>query len=192
MSKWGAYYQKTAGRKPHELFLEGLVFVTETGSALDIGAGVLSDSKHLLKEGFREVIAIDPAEEFPPLAEKVQDSHFHYERVAAENYLFLSERFDFVTSQFALPFLKPEVFPAVWQDIRQSLKQDSILCGQLFGNRDTWNTPESQMTFFTKEEVENLLENYTVLKFEEAENDSLPAIGPLKHWHIFNLILRKS
>ncbi|OGI22500.1 MAG: hypothetical protein A2808_03300 [Candidatus Moranbacteria bacterium RIFCSPHIGHO2_01_FULL_55_24] len=171
--------------------VESLNFISEKGSALDIGAGTLNDVKRLLAEGFQEVVAIDSAKEFPALAEQIKDPRFSYRFGGTESYDFPTEHFDLVSSQFTLPFLRKEDFPKVWKGIRESLKPGAIFCGQLFGDRDEWNTPETKMTFFTKQETEDLLGSYEVIKFEEIEKDGSTAVGTTKHWHFFNFLVKK-
>lgn len=191
MSHWKTYYQKTAYKPANKLLLKALPLVIEKGSALDIGAGTLGDSKRLLEENFQSVTAIDSAPEFVELAKQIQDPRFQFQNIGAEEYNFLPNHFDLISSQFTLPFLGQENFSQVWSHIHTSLKPGGIFCGQLFGEKDTWNIPGAKILFFSKEAAEKLLTDYEVINFEEIENDSFPAVGPLKHWHIFNLILRK-
>ena len=47
------------------------------------------------------------------------------------------------------------------------------------------------MTFHTREEVERLLSDLEIIELEEKEKDKKPAVGELKHWHIFHIIARK-
>lgn len=47
------------------------------------------------------------------------------------------------------------------------------------------------MTFHSKEEVENLLKNFEIIKLKEIEKDTPTALGKMKHWHMFNIIAKK-
>ena len=60
-----------------------------------------------------------------------------------------------------------------------------------FGIKDSWNKAESNMTFFTKEQVQNLFDEFDIIKFNEVEKESLTGLGNMKYWHIFNVIAKK-
>jgi hypothetical protein len=47
------------------------------------------------------------------------------------------------------------------------------------------------MSFHSKEDVELLLSDMEILKFEEEEKDEKPAVGDFKHWHIIFVIAKK-
>ena len=47
------------------------------------------------------------------------------------------------------------------------------------------------MTFFTKEQVLKLFDEFDIIKFNEVEKDDLTGLGNMKHWHIFNVIAKK-
>ena len=47
------------------------------------------------------------------------------------------------------------------------------------------------MTFLDSEALADLLTDLEVIKLDEEERDGKTASGQDKHWHIFNLILRK-
>lgn len=191
MSNWENYYQKTSEKPPRPLLVESLSFLSQKNNALDIGAGALNDTRYLLKENFKEVIAIDSAPASLELSHKIKDSRFTYHLLKVENYAFPSRHFNLVNAQLSLPFLLKKDFLKVWEAIKQTLRPEAILCGQLFGNNDEWNTPKSQMTFLTREEVLELLKDYEVIKFQEIERNDSATENLSKHSHIFNLILKK-
>ena len=109
-----------------------------------------------------------------------------------DNYAFPENKFDLVSAQFSLPFNSPQDFNDVFNNIIKSLKAGGIFVGQLFGERDQWNNPETGMTFHTREQVEELLKGLEVLELKEEEKDEKPVVGDIKHWHIFHIIARKS
>jgi tellurite methyltransferase len=98
---------------------------------------------------------------------------------------------DLVNSSFALPFCRPEAFPAVWSRIVASLRPGGRFCGQLFGHRDGWSR-EEEMTFLTRASLEQLLDGLEVERLDEVEEDGRTAIGDAKHWHLYHLVIRKS
>ena len=97
---------------------------------------------------------------------------------------------DLVNSSFALPFCRPEAFPALWSRIVASLRPRSRFCGQLFGDRDGWSG-EDEMTFLTRASLDELLDGLDVERLDEVEEDGRTAIGDAKHWHLYHLVVRK-
>lgn len=47
------------------------------------------------------------------------------------------------------------------------------------------------MTFLKREAVEQLFNDFELIKFEEIEKDGMTALGKEKHWHIYNVIAKK-
>jgi hypothetical protein len=97
---------------------------------------------------------------------------------------------DLVTSSFALPFCRPDAFPALWSRIVGSLRTGGRFCGQLFGDRDGWSG-EDDMTFLTRASLDELLDGLEVERLDEVEEDGGTAIGKAKHWHLYDLVVRK-
>jgi SAM-dependent methyltransferase len=101
-----------------------------------------------------------------------------------------------VNSSYALPFCAPDAFPGVWQGIADALVPGGRFAGQLFGDRDDWartgGSPwKGPITFHTRAEVEHLVGEYDVELLDEVEDDHPDASGNEKHWHAYNLVLRK-
>lgn len=191
-STWKTYYDKTKSAPPRPLLVKALPFVSEKNSALDLGAGALNDAQYLLSEGFEHVTALDSS----PIAQEVADTlppeHFLYVISTYENFDFKKEAYDLINAQYALPFNPPESFDRVFQDIITSLKPCGVFTGQLFGIRDEWNVPNSNKSFHTKEQVENIFSDLEILGFREEEGEKPTAAGPMKHWHVFHFIARKT
>ena len=97
---------------------------------------------------------------------------------------------DLVTSSFALPFCRPEAFPALWSRIVASLRPGGRFCGQLFGDRDGWSD-EDEMTFLTRGSLDELVATLDVERLDEVEEDGRTALGEAKHWHLYHLVARK-
>lgn len=191
MSKSTFIYQKRAKKAPNILLVESLHNTKKRGLCLDLGSGGLYDARYLLAEGFEKVISIDASTEYLKRALKMSGENFEFQNIAIENFKFPKDAFDIVSAQFILPFLSSAHFTKVWKQIYASLKKDGIFSGQLFGVNDGWNTADTHMLFFTEKEVKKLLKGYEVLKCQEIEQDGKEAIGNKKHWHFFNLILKK-
>ena len=183
------YYEKTKDNSPRPLLLKALPFVHTKEHALDIGSGALNDSKYLLSNGFKKVTALDKWQIPDPLP-IFPDSTFEYIISSFEDFEFPLAVYDFVNAQFSLPFISPTEFSRVFQSILQSLKTGGIFSGQLFGDRDDWNS-NPRMTFHTRAQGISLFEEMHTIHFEEEEKDENTAIGVLKHWHVFNFIVKK-
>jgi len=164
--------------------------LTEKNQALDLGAGTLEDSEYLLKQDFVKVIALDSESTLLEMATDIKNERLELIINKFEDFNFPKENFDLINAQYSLPFTNPKHFPKVFESIKKSLVQNGIFVGQLFGNRDEWSKNKN-MTFLTEKEVKGLIENMEVIKFQEEEKDGKTAAGEEKHWHIFNLILRK-
>ena len=47
------------------------------------------------------------------------------------------------------------------------------------------------MVFLSKEQVLNLFNAFEIIYFKENENDTVTALGRIKHWHTFDIIAKK-
>jgi tellurite methyltransferase len=193
MSKSTFIHQKRALRAPNTLLIESLHSTKKRGNCLDLGSGALYDARYLLSEGFVKVVSLDASKSYLRRATELsqKNTHFEFHNLALEEYPFPKRTFDMISAQFILPFLGPEKFPSIWDSIQASLKKGGIFSGQLFGNRDGWNTKDTQMIFFSKRALKKLFAGYEILQCYELEQDGSEAIGNKQHWHVFNFILKK-
>lgn len=187
-SSWKQYYKNTAGRPPRKELVEAVVLVENKGFALDLGAGAMQDSIYLLEQGFKEVVAVDLESSVKGMAPT--DQRLQVIISSFEDFNFPDNKFDLVNAQFSLPFTHPQHFARVFNSVKKSLKKNGVFVGQLFGDRDEWNKNQD-MTFLSKDNVLSLLDDMEVIKMQEEERDGKTAAGNEKHWHLFNLILRK-
>src|SRR4051812_14200630 len=189
MSDWGEFYERTKGKPPQPLLVRAVPYVREKVAALDLGSGALMDSAFLLSAGFKTVTAVD----HEPIARKRADElpvdRFRYVISKFEHFNFQEQQFDLVNAQYSLPFIGRSEFGTIWSRIHAYLKPKGIFTGQLFGDRDSWSR-NTQMTFHTRSQAETLLSVFEVLELQEEEEDGMPAVGPMKHWHVFHFIVR--
>ena len=89
----------------------------------------------------------------------------------------------------SLFFCPSERFESVWQRINETLQPGGIFCGDLLGIRDSWVGTDihSNISAFTKEEVEALFDDYEIIHFCERDEDGTTAVGNAKHWHTFSI-----
>ncbi len=190
MHDWKTYFEQTKDRPPRDMLVRALPFVNELGTALDLGAGALNDSKYLLGHGFKEVTALDIEAVAQEIAAKLPRDRFRYVIESFDSFVYEPQRYDFINAQYSLPFIAPERFDDIFKRIIASLKIGGIFSGQFFGNGDEWAHKDT-MTFLTKSQVQSLLKQFEVLYFEEEKKEKPTAAGTLKRWHVFHCIFRK-
>ena len=98
---------------------------------------------------------------------------------------------DLIIANYSLSFCNKQEFNKMWKTIEENIVQEGYFVGNFFGINDSWNKAESNMTFFTKEQVLKLFDEFDIIKFKEVEKDDLTGLGKMKHWHIFNVIAKR-
>jgi SAM-dependent methyltransferase len=191
MVSWKKYINKRKNIPPRELLLKALSYVPGHTIALDLGAGPMNDSRYLLGQGFERIISVDYDDTAEECAKEfAEDGHFLFVKQRFDDFEFPSG-VDLINAAYALPFNPPQTFERLIENIKQSLKEGGVFCGQLFGHRDSWNVLDTDKTFLVRKEAEGLFQDMEVLKFFEEEGDGHSALGEAKHWHVFHFIVRK-
>ena len=163
----------------------------KVGTALDLGAGGLNDSRYLLSLGYT-VTAVDRDQAAADLAREIKGAKFNFLQQSFEDLEFTAQQYDLVSAQFALPFIqKKEDLLRVVHGIKQVLKPGGVFAGQFFGPKDTWCLNDRPMTFLAKDEVEALFADMDIILIGEREYDGVTALGQKKHWHMFPVIVKK-
>ncbi len=98
--------------------------------------------------------------------------------------------FDLLYSGYALSFLDPAAFSQFWGNLRDRLRPGGLIILNIFGVRDTW-AGDSTMTFLDIDAVRRLVDGLEVLAIDEEDQDGDSFIGA-KHWHVFDVIARRS
>lgn len=175
--------------KPNKLVEMAVSHIKQPGKALDIGAGALRDTRYLLEQGF-EVTAVDKDETTQEVSKELNNEKLSAITTNLTEWEFPQEVFDLVIAINVLPFIGKDSFSDVFDNVKKSLKPGGVLCFTLFGNKDDWVTNEN-MSFFDKEEVEQLISDMKIISFGEEEKDGKTIRGDSKHWHIFRIIAQK-
>jgi trans-aconitate methyltransferase len=197
---WTRYYDAT-GTAPRDTLVAALDWFesdpkpSTSRLAVDLGCGTGRDTAELLRRGW-SVYAVDAESE---AIERLRTSIGETERLTTEVVRFEAVRLPpahLVNASVALPFCPPRAFPSLWERIVQALVPGGRFAGQLFGDRDHWalagrSPTKNEMTFHTRDEVEELSGPFEVELFEEVEEDGKTALGDSKRWHFFHLVLRK-
>ena len=186
---WRDYYRNTRARPPRPLTLKALPHVPSRNQALDLGAGALNDSRYLLAEGFAHVTALDQTPVAAEATATLPQARFRYHISLMEEYAFPLSTFDFVTAQFSLPFILPGQFDHVFSSIMASLTPGGVLSANCFGDRDAWSG-SPKMTFHSLTQITQLLSPFNIIYFHEEESENTTASGEMKHWHIFDFIIK--
>lgn len=176
---WKQYQERTKDEPPSPMLVQALRYVRQRNHALDFGAGGLKDSKYLVEQGFDRVLAVDGEFHVPHVNE-----HIQYIEGRFEESQFISEWFDLINAQAALPFIQLEHFPTMWNQLKESLVPGGIFVGQFFGMLS--DPPIKGANYFAPDYVDILLSRYQVLKLKEKEFEE-----DGRHWHVYNFIVRK-
>jgi tellurite methyltransferase len=194
-SPWSGYYNDTIDKEPNKtaVFAEkGFSRIVEK-YALDIGSGTGCDSVYLLERGFHVTSLDQETAGLKILRNRAGPKHsdmLTLVHARMQNYPILPDSYDLINASFSLPFCAKDDFKIVWKNIFQGLKKNGVFAGQLFGFRDAWyGLPE--MSFVTNEEVDALMDGYSPEYYVEIDEDGRIADGSVKHWHLFNIVLRK-
>jgi len=190
--RWPDYYQAIGHRAPREPLLDALQrFGSSVGFAVDLGCGNGVDTVELLRRGWR-VLAIDAEADG---IERLLQRDDLVNRDKLETCVARLEdatwpTANLVNASLILPFVPPTAFDEVWYRIVQSLATDSRFAGHFFGNRDTWAELQTR-THHSRDQVQDLLKDFELERFDEQEYDGKTALGDAKHWHIFEVVARR-
>ncbi|TFC46640.1 class I SAM-dependent methyltransferase [Cryobacterium sp. TMT1-21] len=189
---WTEYFDTQTGRPPRSVLLRtlGLRGDSGPGTAVDLGCGEGTETRHLLAAGWR-VHAFDAD---PGAEARVRGA---LDRPRAERLTFHSARFedfpalpaaDLVYAGFSLPFCDPKAFPGLWTGIRGALNPGAWFAGEFFGPHDAW-AGRADMNFHDREGVDALLAGLDLVDVIEDDRPGQSAFGP-RHWHVFHVIAR--
>ena len=56
--------------------------------------------------------------------------------------------------------------------------------------KDEWKETKN-MVFLDERQVLDLFKKFEIISFKEIEKDGITGLGQQKHWHIFDVIVRK-
>lgn len=187
---WADFYRATKDAPHWPLVERAVALHGAPGHALDLGCGAGRDTRYLLAQGWH-VTAVDADPRAIAHLQPLATERLTLVQSAFEDFVYPPESYDLVSAQFALPFIPRRHFFAVFARLKQSLTSDGVFAGQFFGVHDEWNTPERDMTFLTREQVDELLGDLTVHELTEEDHIGPTATGTRKHWHVFHVLARK-
>ena len=196
--RWSRYYQAVQGRSPRPLFVAALAafehagFDTAGAQAIDLGCGDGIETLALLAQGW-QVEAIDQqpeASERILAAVPVTDRpRLHTQSCPFQDALLPSA--DFIYAGLSLPFCRPLHFPGIWQHVVQALRPGGRFAGHFFGMRDGWRD-DPHMIFHTADDLAECFCAFEIETISEITENRPTALGEPKHWHIFEVIARRT
>jgi len=188
---WKEYYAKKE-LKPSESLIKALTYfdttVFKNQTAIDLGCGNGRDTLFLLSKGFN-VYAIDSSPDSIKIINE-NISQKDREKLILECTSFNEANWRnalLINASYCLPFCKKENFKSVWSNLEKSIQSNGIFTGHFFGVNDDWK----DLKLLERNEIDRMLNNFEILFFDEQEMDKESCTGPIKHWHIFEVIAKK-
>lgn len=196
-SRWDAFNAAQVQRPPRGLALRAVRVLSEQVKpgtevqTVDIGAGAGVESRLFLEQGW-QVLAFDSAETSRQLITDRAGELSENLRCVQADFAEITNLppSDLIYSGFALPFASPTVFVGLWEQLVGALKPGGLLAVNLFGTADEWAQRGKSFTFFSRAQVDALLEGFEVLYLFEEEGEK-PAFEGSKYWHTFDVLVRK-
>lgn len=188
---WDTFYRLTKDNPPWPLLVRAADRAPSKGRALDLGAGAGRDTRYLLEQGF-DVTAVDADPGSVALLSAAPQARLRVTQSTFQGFDFAaSGPYDLINAQFTLPFVPKDHFATVFTRLKAALVPGGVFAGQFFGVHDQWNTPDSDMTFLTRAEAEDLLSDLETIELSEEDADGQTADGSSKHWHVFHILARR-
>lgn len=200
---WNDYFEKNRGRPLRPLFLRALETLAATKiakahganeiMAVELGCGAGIETAHLLSQGWK-VFAVDGE---PTALDSLKSTlspdilkNLNFEGRPFEE---LGEivNADFVFSYHALPFCREDRLFGLLKKIAAAVRTDGVFAGTFFGPKDQW-VLEKKASGLTMTEITAAFAGFTVLHQNEIDELAPTALQGMKHWHVFEVILRLS
>jgi len=187
---WEIYYKKFYNKPPSPLLkiaLENNSY--SNGWAYDLGCGTGSDAHFLLKKGWN-VLAVD-REDMAIQTLKKDCSKFNQLICLQEdftNLVFQSSKL--IHGTYSFGFAGEEGFYNLWRKMVESLQSGGTISGELFGDQDDWKNSNRVKTI-NHLELETLLEGFDIMYFDEEHFRGPTALGDLKNWHVYSIVIKK-
>lgn len=189
--KFNQFIEATTGRNPIPLLVEAMdLLENNKGETLDLGCGAGVDTKYLAESGF-DVTAVDKNEEAVEETKKKCESL--PVSVVQENladFAIEPDKYSLIMAWNSLPFLDKENTRRVLMDIQAGLKEGGLFVFEMFGPEDEWAKDHPKMSFWTVEELEELLSKMEFVRLDEIKEEGSLAVGGNKFWHKIQGIAR--
>ena len=187
---WEIYYKKFYNKPPSPLLQIALDHnAYENGWAYDIGCGTGSDTRFLLKKGWH-VCAVD-REDVAIQTLKKDCAKFNHLTCLQEDFSNLViQTAGLIHGTYSFGFAGEAGFYPLWQSMVGALKSGGTISGELFGDQDDWKN-SSRVKTINHLELEKLIEGFDIMYFDEEYFRRPTALGDLKNWHVYSIVIRK-
>jgi tellurite methyltransferase len=186
------FLEKHKDAEPREYLVRAIEHIKHRGTALDIGAGTLRDTKLLLSEGFEKVIAIDAHERLQQFSSAIDNPKLETHIVRFNDFTYEPGAYDLVNAQYSLPFMRKTLFEGKIKEIIASIKPDGVFVGTFFGLNDQTNTPEYKLDLFhTEEQIREIFSGFTILELYEKEREVGSSCDGKTYRHSFHVTAKK-
>jgi tellurite methyltransferase len=186
-----SYAWRSRGRRPNALAVKAVsILGRSNGIALDIGAGSLSSSRHLLSAGF-VVDAIDTNPYTLEVAAELNDPRLHVQCADVRDVAIAQGRYDLIVAVHVIHLIPRRDLETLLAKLARGLTDGGVLCITFLGVRDSWARSPRPVTVLPWNEVLNLTPELEAIWLDELEYDGASILGEPKHWHTLGCLLRK-
>jgi 2-polyprenyl-3-methyl-5-hydroxy-6-metoxy-1,4-benzoquinol methylase len=161
------------------------------GRALDIGAGSLSSSRHLLSAGFT-VDVVDPDPHVVELAGALGNSRLLMRWADIRDVDLAEHSYDLIVAMYVLHLIPRTDLYTLMPKIAGWLSDGALFCATFLGPRDSWAPTPWRATVLRPDEVLGLTSGLEAIHLDELEYDGTNVLGQPKHWHTLRCLFRKS
>jgi 2-polyprenyl-3-methyl-5-hydroxy-6-metoxy-1,4-benzoquinol methylase len=177
---------------PNSLVVEAVSkFVQGVGGrALDIGAGSLSSSRHLLSAGYL-VDAVDPDPYVTELAAAMDNTRLTLQCKDIRDVEFTERSYSIVVALHVMHLIPRCDLQTLMPKIAGWLDEGGIFCATFVGTRDSWAPTPWRATVLRLDEVVELTSGLEAIRLDELEYDGANVLGQRKHWHTLRCLFRK-
>jgi 2-polyprenyl-3-methyl-5-hydroxy-6-metoxy-1,4-benzoquinol methylase len=160
------------------------------GRALDIGAGSLSSSRHLLSAGYH-VDAIDTDPYVAELAAALDNPRLNLRCNDIRDVEFAERSYSIVVAVHVMHLIPRVDLQTLIPKIAGWLDDGGIFCATFIGTRDSWAPTPWRATVLRMDEVVEFTSGLEAIRLDEFEYDGVNVLGQPKHWHTLRCIFRK-
>jgi len=191
---WGKFVNSTKNRKPTGLLIEAVSLLescdSKKGKALDLGCGAGVDARFLFQKGY-DVVAVDSCKCCVEETSKDKEENIKIVHKDIIDFNIDSNVYQIIVAWNSLQFLNDKDFKKVLKNIQNSIIKDGVFVFSFLGTEDSWANKHPEMSFSSKEEIKEALNEMKIIKIVEEKQNKAGATGKVKFWHLIRGIAKK-